>query len=106
MRVLLDECRPRRLKQELPGHDVRTVPEVGWASKKNGELLRLAEGNFDVLLTVDRGFAQQQSPKGLSISVISLASQSNRLVDLRPLMPQVLSLLGSIQPGQIIRVGP
>ena len=42
MRVLLDECLPRRLKRELVGHDAKTVPEMGWASKRNGELLALA----------------------------------------------------------------
>ncbi|HUF42158.1 MAG TPA: DUF5615 family PIN-like protein, partial [Verrucomicrobiae bacterium] len=46
MRVLLDECVPRRLKSELPGHDVRTVPEVGWSGTKNGPLLRLAGQEF------------------------------------------------------------
>jgi predicted nuclease of predicted toxin-antitoxin system len=42
MRVLLDECLPRKLKNDLPGHAARTVPEMGWAGKKNGELLQLA----------------------------------------------------------------
>jgi hypothetical protein len=42
MRVLLDECLPRKLKNDLAGHDVRTVPDMGWAGKKNGELLQLA----------------------------------------------------------------
>jgi predicted nuclease of predicted toxin-antitoxin system len=41
MRILLDECLPRRLRRELPGHDVRTVPEMGWSGKKNGALLSL-----------------------------------------------------------------
>ena len=54
MRVLLDECLPRRLKHALVGHDARTTPEMGWASRQNGELLRLAEREFDVFLTVDR----------------------------------------------------
>ena len=47
MRVLLDECLPKRLKQSLIGHDVQTVPEAGWAGKKNGDLIRLAAGKFD-----------------------------------------------------------
>ena len=42
MRALLDECLPRRLKRELVGHEARTAPEMGWASKRNGDLLRLA----------------------------------------------------------------
>jgi hypothetical protein len=42
VRVLLDECLPRRLKRELVGHDAKTAPEMAWASKTNGELLALA----------------------------------------------------------------
>lgn len=61
MRVLLDECVPRALRQDLPGHDVKTVGEAGWAGVKNGALLRLAETAFDVLLTVDRNLEYQQN---------------------------------------------
>jgi predicted nuclease of predicted toxin-antitoxin system len=60
VRVLLDECLPKRLKRELVGHDTRTVPEMGWASKRNGELLALAVGRFDVFLTADRNLSFQQ----------------------------------------------
>lgn len=63
MRVLLDECLPRRLKRELVGHDVRTAPEMGWASKTNGELLTLAAADFDVFLTSDRNLQAQRSEK-------------------------------------------
>lgn len=54
MRILLDECLPRRFKNGLFGHEVQTVPEAGWASKQNGELLALAEGRFDVFVTTCR----------------------------------------------------
>lgn len=47
MRLLLDESLPRKLKARLAPHEVRTVPEMGWASKSNGELLRLAEQEFE-----------------------------------------------------------
>ena len=104
MRVLLDECMPRKLKEDLSDHDVQTVPEAGWASKKNGELLLLANGKFDVLLTIDRGFVFQQNTKGLRICVICLAARSNRIKDLRPLMSNVRFHLNNIQPGRIIRV--
>lgn len=61
MRVLLDECVPIQVKSSLIGHDVRTVGRMGWAGKKNGELLRLAETRFDVFITVDRSLKQQQN---------------------------------------------
>jgi len=54
MHILLDECLPRKLKRELLGHRVATVPEQGWASIKNGALLRLAEPLFDVFITADQ----------------------------------------------------
>jgi len=41
MRLLLDECVPRPLKRDLVGHDVSHVVDMGWSSKRNGELLRL-----------------------------------------------------------------
>ena len=54
MRILLDECVPRRFARQLPEHEVRTVPEMGWASFKNGNLLAAASGKFDVLVTTDQ----------------------------------------------------
>jgi hypothetical protein len=63
VRILLDECLPRRLKRDLNGHDVRTVPEMGWASKENGDLLQLAESQFEVFLTVDRNLSYQRASK-------------------------------------------
>jgi len=44
MRVLLDECLPRKLKLDLAGHEVRTAQEEGWAGLKNGALLKAAAG--------------------------------------------------------------
>ena len=57
MRVLLNECVPRALRNDLPGHEVKTVAELGWAGVKNGELLRRAAAEFDLLITVDRSGA-------------------------------------------------
>ena len=53
MRILLDECIDRRLAKEIEGYDVVTVPQAGWAGIQNGELLRLAQAQFDVFVTVD-----------------------------------------------------
>ena len=59
MKILLDECIDRCLARELKGHSVKTVPQMGWATIKNGRLLALAEKNFDVFLTVDRNLSFQ-----------------------------------------------
>jgi predicted nuclease of predicted toxin-antitoxin system len=105
MRVLLDECVPHTLKQNIKGHDVSTVQDAGWAGKRNGELLQLAAGRFDVLLTVDRGFLSQQNLTGTALAVLMLSARSNRLKDLRPLMAEALAQFSTIRPGQVVRVG-
>ncbi len=105
MRVLLDECLPRRLRQDLSGHELKTVPEAGWAGQKNGDLLRLAAGSFDDLLTVDASFEFEHNVSALAIAVIALSAPSNRLEDLRPLIPRVLELLEQRpRPGTVTRV--
>ena len=105
MRLLLDECVPKRLRRELPGHDARTVQDLGWAGVKNGALLRLANGQFDALLTVDQGIEYQQNVSGLGIGVVVMIAPSNDVDDLRPLLPGVEAALAKLRPGEIIRVG-
>jgi predicted nuclease of predicted toxin-antitoxin system len=105
MRVLLDECLPRGLKGHLSGHDVVTVPEAGWAGAKNGELLRLARGNVDAFITIDKNVVYQQTLGGLPFVVVILVARTNRLSDLLPLVPGILTALGSSGSGQVVRVG-
>jgi predicted nuclease of predicted toxin-antitoxin system len=52
MRILLDECVNPRLKEAFPGHDVRSTHEMGWNNSPDGKLLRLAQADFDVFLTI------------------------------------------------------
>ena len=105
MRVLLDECVPRRLCLELSGHDVKTVPEMGWASKENGELLRLASPTFDVLITTDQKLSYQQDVASFDIGVIVLVARRTKLEFLRPLIREVQRVLKEIRPGEVRRVG-
>jgi hypothetical protein len=104
MRVLLDECVPRALGKELVGHDVRTVVEAGWAGVKNGELLQLAAGRFDVLLTVDRNLEYQQNFAGVRLAVIVVHAPSNDVTVLRPLMPAVLAAIPQAKPGMVTHI--
>ena len=106
MRVLLDECLPRPLRRELPGHEVRTVHEMGWTSVANGALLRLAERRFDAFLTVDRGIPHENPIAGLGIAVIVLHGAGTRVDQLLPLLPEVRALLLAIRPGEVRHVGP
>ena len=104
MKLLLDESLPRGLKKDLAGHDVTTVPEQGWAGKSNGELLELAEEDFDAFITADQNLEYQQDMAQFSIAVIVLAGKTNRLADLRHLIGELCTALDSIQPGQVVRI--
>jgi hypothetical protein len=104
MRVLLDECVPRALRKELLGHDVKTVAEAGWAGVKNGELLQLAAGQFDLLLTVDRNLEYQQNFAGVALAVIVIHAPSNDVAVLRPLMPAVLAAISGSKPGMVTHI--
>ena len=101
MRVLLDECVDQRLAREITGHEITTVPNAGWASAKNGDLLTLAQASFDAFVTVDRNLAFQQNAPRFSIAVLILRARTNRLGDLRPLIPKLLELLPKAPKGQI-----
>jgi hypothetical protein len=105
MRVRLDECLPRRLKDDLIGHDSVTVPEAGWTGKRNGELIQLAEGRYDVFLTIDKNLPVQQDVGTSTLSVLLVRAPSNRYADLHPLIPHILKTLRTIGQGKLETVG-
>jgi len=89
MKILLDENLDWRLGRELPGHQVSSVPLIGWAGVKNGELLSRAEAGYEVLINMDKGIYHQQNLSGLRLTIIALTAKTNRLADTRLLMPAV-----------------
>jgi hypothetical protein len=106
MLLLLDECILRPLKRDLVGHDVRHVVDMGWSSKRNGELLRLmVTERFEALLTVDQNLEFQQNLRASGIGVVVIIAKTNRIKELRPLVPQILDALNSVRAGELIRVG-
>ncbi len=100
MKLLLDECIDRKLAREFVDCEVKTVPQMGWAGIKNGQLLARAQKVFDVFITVDRSFSFQQNLPQFDIAVVVLHAPSNRLTDLKPLVPQVLAILSTLTKGQ------
>ncbi len=105
MRILLDENLPADLAAELAGHEVSTVASVGWQGIKNSELLRRAQGRFEVLVTMDRNIEFQQNIPAFEVTILLLQEQSNRMVHLRPLVPAILTALKTARPGEFRRIG-
>jgi predicted nuclease of predicted toxin-antitoxin system len=104
MRVLLDESLPRQLRRVLAGHEVSTVPEAGWAGEKNGELLRLAEPQFDVFVTMDRRLPFQQNLSGLRLAIVILIARTNDIADLLPLASDLQAAVDDAEPGAVVRL--
>lgn len=104
MRLLLDECVPRPIKRDLVGHTVQHVVDMGWSSKRNGELLTLMlVEKFDALLTVDQNIEFQQNVLVSGIGVVVFIARTNRLRELRPLVPLMLESLSRVKAGELIR---
>jgi predicted nuclease of predicted toxin-antitoxin system len=100
MRLLLDECLPKRLKRAFAGFEISTVPEMGWAGTKDGALLRLVfEASFDAFITVDTGIQYQQNLAGVPLRIVALTVVSNRLEDIEPLIPELLEKLPTLEVG-------
>lgn len=106
MRVLLDESTPRRLAASFPdSFDTRTVQQMGWAGRGNGELLRLAaDHGFAALVTVDQGFAYQQRVNQLPIPVVIMIAGRTRFRELQPLVAEVIAVLSRDLKRRIYRV--
>jgi predicted nuclease of predicted toxin-antitoxin system len=105
VKVLLDECLDWRLARDIVGHEVKTARQMGWAAITNGDLLKLASEHFDVFVTVDRNLAFQQNFALLQISVVVLQAKTNRLADLRPLVPDLLTKIDGLRPGTVYVIG-
>jgi hypothetical protein len=105
VKILLDECVDRRLAREFAGHSTSTVPEMGWAGIKNGDLLRMAEKQFDVFVTVDRKLSTQQNLAAFTIPLVLIRARTNRLDDIRPLVPELLDALQRVRAGVLTTVG-
>jgi len=105
MKLLLDECTPKRLKLDFAGHQVFGVDEVGLKGVKNGDLLSAAAGEgFDVLITVDRKIPFQQNLANLQLAVLILVAKPCRYPELKLLVPKALEVIKTIKAGDLIEV--
>lgn len=102
MNVLLDESAPRLIKTRLTGFSISTVQEMGWAGLKNGELLALAEQQFDVFITADQQLRHQQNMAGRRLAILVLPSNQVPLV--ARLLPMIAQTLRELAPGAFVEI--
>ncbi len=106
MRILLDEFIDHRFRLELSKYDVRTVSFMNWDSLQNGALLKKAETEFDIFITVDANIRFQQNFTNLELAVIILGPYRNKLRFLKDLVPQIEKAISTIKIGDIETILP
>lgn len=105
MKILLDECVPLRLRQALTGHDVYSVYYAGLSGLSNGKLIIAAANNqFDVMITIDRGYAHQQNKMKLPIAIILIDIGSDEVDALMSVVPKILIALSDVKTGEFVTV--
>ncbi len=104
MRILLDECVDPRLKVAFPDDIVKTAFEMGWSGLQNGELLALAEGQFDIFVTNDKGIEHQQNLSKLSLGILVVSVRKNTIEYYRPIFAELRQAASKVRPGQVLTV--
>jgi len=107
MRILIDDSLPPSLAAELSEWSISIAREEGWGGMREGEILRTAAGaGFDIILTADRTIAYRENLRQIGIAVLVLRPFRNRIEELRLLVPQVLSILPLLRPGDVYEIAP
>lgn len=83
---------------------MRTVQEEGWGAYKNGELLRRAEGHFDVLLTADRRMQYQQKLTAFEIGVVVIVTPRLQLQVLERALVPMREAISNASFGQVLHI--
>jgi hypothetical protein len=105
VRVLLDENIDRLLKPLFDAElEVVTIQERGWKGMKNGPLLRVAQIEFDVFVTMDKNLEYQQNLNAINMGFVVIRARSNSFQDVEPLMPKVNEAIKTVQAGEVVHV--
>ena len=98
MKILLDECVPWPMYKLLAGHDCTTAQKRGWGGIKNGDLLRLAEGEFDLFITSDQSIRYQQNLAGRRIPILEIST--NDLRRIQAAGGEIQAVVAAVQLGE------
>lgn len=102
MRILLDECVPKPIVRALDGMTVSTAQSMGWAAKKNGDLIAMAERAFDVLITSDQNLQYQQNLQHRNIAILLLPT--NRWTVLSIHLQEIRKAVLDIKPKDFVEL--
>ncbi len=101
MHILLDECVNPRLRQAFPDHEVLTVAKAKWRALPDAKLIAQAQGQCDVMVTIDQGFEHEHNLKKLSFGIVIVHVPRNRMEYYRPLFPALSDAVVRVKAGQV-----
>lgn len=105
MKILLDECVTKKLKQHLVNNEVYTVTELGWGGIKNGKLMALCVDNkFEILLTIDKNLAFQQNLDKYNLTIVIFNSFTSKIEEILQFVPFFMDQLSSYEKGKAYTV--
>jgi hypothetical protein len=103
LRILLDECLPRRLKRHFRTYGlVLTVSDAGLSGYTNGRLLRRITGDFNVFITIDKSIQHQQNLSAYDVAFALLRVPSNDITDIEPRLPKLFARWSELKPGRLL----
>jgi predicted nuclease of predicted toxin-antitoxin system len=104
VRILIDECVNPRVRQAFPNHLVLTVAEAEWRALPDAKVIAQAQGQFDVLVTIDKGFEFEHNLKKLTFGIVIVHVAKNRIAFYRPLFDVLAAAVERVRPGEVIHV--
>jgi hypothetical protein len=106
VRIVLDECVPWPLAKHLTVHICTSPQRRGWGGLENGDLLRLAEEEYDLFVTSDQNLRYQQNLAGRKIAILELST--NDWVTIRKNLASVVARINAMRPAEFAQldVGP
>jgi hypothetical protein len=93
---------PQPLRRHLGEFEISTAQEMGWGRVKNGELLKRAEGVFDVFLTADQRLKHQQNLDGRQLAILVLST--NRWPKVKAKITEIIAAIQSLKPGDYVEL--
>ncbi|MGH9799944.1 MAG: DUF5615 family PIN-like protein [Blastocatellia bacterium] len=102
MKILIDECVPRPIAKFLVGHSAKTAQEIGWGAYKNGQLLRLAENEYDLFITADKNIRYQQNLTDRNIAILVLST--NHWETIRVNSDKIVAAVEAIAPADFVEL--
>ena len=105
MKIPLDECVTKKLKQVLREDEVYTVTEMDWSGIKNGKLLsKVANEGFDLLLTIDKNMEYQQNIVAYPVIVDVFDVMRNKIEEYLPLIDLFYQQLSTMEKGKVYKI--